>query len=160
MIDLLETFVQICREQFQFLVDEFGCHVAVSHDKSIWYEASVIFQNTTTAVMTQCDLRDDIVNTVLMQLMDGRLPAYADSTHTQGLWTVLRIRGGPKFPHGNVRTAEAIERVLVQEAVALRTYARDILEGDFSIFPELKRIKLAVYGPHPASGEGSGEGVS
>jgi hypothetical protein len=71
-----------------------------------------------------------------------------DLTNTQGLWTVLRLRGGPKFPHGNIRTVEDTERVLAQEAGAVRTYARDILEGDFTVFPELKRIMLADYYPH------------
>jgi hypothetical protein len=160
MIDLLETFVRVCREQFQFLVDEFGCQVAVSHRKEAWYSASVIFQNTTTAVDIQCDLRDNALNTVLMRLIDGRLPAYMDLDNTQGLWTVLHLRGGPRFPHGEIGTVEVIEHVLTQQAAAVRTYARDILEGDFSIFPELKRIMLAEYGPALASGGKSGEDTS
>jgi len=160
MIGLLETFVQLCREQFQFLVDEFDCQSSVSQHKSAWYSASVIFQNTTTAVDVQCDLRDNVINTVLMRLIEGRLPAYSDPTNTQGLWTVLRLRGGPEFRREDIRAVEAIESAVRQEAAAVRTYARDILQGDFSIFPELKRIKLAVYGPHPASGEESGAGAS
>src|SRR4051794_13308377 len=97
MIELLETFVRLCREQFQFLVDEFGCQVSVSQHKDAPRSASVIFQNTTTAVHVQCDLRDDVIGTVLMRLVDGHPPAYMDLTNTQGLWTVVHLRGSPSF---------------------------------------------------------------
>jgi hypothetical protein len=150
MAGLVDVFVDLCREKFEFLVAEFGCREASVHTKSD--TRFVVYQNSTTAIGVYYEARDRAVWTVVMRLVNGAPPAYGDARHCAGLWTLLRLRAPATEAQGpnEVRTEADMAAVLSGEAEAVRTYAADILSGDFSVFLELLRIQASGQQAGPA----------
>jgi hypothetical protein len=141
---MADLFLKLCREKFQFLVDEFEFRLVSTKTEAGVH--SVIFQNQTTAVGIYYEVRDSAVWVVLMRLFQGkkgkrRLPYDGDYSH--GLWAAVRLRASPEAVEeiaGEVHTETDMERILSKNAAALRMHAADILRGDFGAFPDLGRV--------------------
>jgi len=138
MAERKEVFEKLCRELFQFLVDEFGCRLASTKEDGGTH--SVIYQNSTTAVGVYFEARDRAVWVVLMRLFKGKRLPY-DGSYSHGLRHLIRLRAPSITLEETVHSEADIERVLSEDASAVRTYAADVLQGDFGVFPELERIE-------------------
>jgi hypothetical protein len=134
-------FVKLCREKFQFLVDEFGFRRMAATRSGT---GIVIYANSTTGVEISYDRRDGYIQVMLMRLVAGKPPAYGDFRNGQPLWTAVRLRAPALIGAVEriaVLTEAEIEAMLTANAVAVRDYAADILRGDFTVFPELERVR-------------------
>jgi len=154
---LVDVFVDQCREKFQFLVDEFGCQLASAEKyRAGLGDGRVAYQNGTTAVRVAYEGRDRAVWTVLMRLVNGKPPAYGDPDNCHGLWTVVRLRAPARRRElaGRVLTEADMEAAVGAEASLVRDLCMDILRGDFSIFPELKRVEAEGWPPEATGGGG------
>jgi hypothetical protein len=149
------VFVKLCREKFQFLADEFGFRRIASATLS--GPDYVLYTNSTTGVGIDYDRRDGSITIVLMRLVDGKPPAYGDASNRQPVWTVLRLRAPAAAAvrgRRGVRTEAEVEAALTPDAAAVRAYAADILRGDFSVFPELERVRAGDWQGGSAGGGG------
>lgn len=75
------------------------------------------------------------------RLVDGKMPRYpvtiTDDTELDAVYLseFIRLRASP----GTDSTSATMRSDLVQLAHETRTYASDVLRGDFSVFPALDR---------------------
>jgi hypothetical protein len=153
-IDVL--FVKLCREKFQFLVDEFAFRRVTSATRS--GPGYVLYTNSTTGVGIGYDRRDGYLSVDPMRLVEGKPPASGGFRHHQPLWTLIRLRAGTPpgiSDRGGVRTEPEIAVALSADAAALKANAADILRGDFSVFPELERLRAEDWGGGAAGGGGA-----
>jgi hypothetical protein len=138
-----EPFVALCREEFQFLEDEYGFRpVSTQSGEDTRH---VIYKNDTTGVGVYYEFRDAATWVVLMRLLNGTLPEYGDPVNTHGLHLFVRLRSSiPPTPEQWIPPPlppSELTKRLRKNAAALRTYADDVLHGDFSVFPELAALK-------------------
>ncbi len=135
-----QLFVKLCNEKFQFLVEEFGFKRMPA--KCGAHGCALLYRGQTTSVAIYYERRDQAAWVSLKRLTDGKEPDVLDKMNQHGLWSVVRLKAGPDVKLvGSVPTEADMERVLTENAHALRTYAADILRGDFSLFPELYRVE-------------------
>jgi len=135
-----ESFKQTATDVFEFLTTDFGfSHVGVSE----WMPDCVItYQNQTTGIKVGYEWESQLGVTVV------RLERNATEV-SEGKGYDLLFLMGLRKPQTNVHnfygadkewTNSFIEDRLRDYANFLKEDARDILTGDFSVFPELKKL--------------------
>jgi len=138
--------------EFGYLRTEFACQVVDRSDKN-WWETSVIYQNTTTAVKVAYSEEFDDVETDLIRLVDGARPPYpvfvsaTPKLHQFGLGNLLMIRAPELWNEMKEQTGlsnHATATQLASAARALREFGADILRGDFGSFDEMEARVRAV----------------
>lgn len=143
-----DVFIKLCKKTFIFLEKDFGCKII--REEKVSVEAYVTYQNNTTAVLLTFSPRDGGIFLDLIRLVNGIIPdnIYEFSQNLTlnsfDLSNVLLIRD-PEFEierpsFDELFKEKVIKSVLNQKAYVLKTYASDILKGDFSIFPQLEKI--------------------
>lgn len=148
-----KDFDIIAQEQFKFLTSEYGFRLSKC-DKEDWgYE--LIYLNDTTGVKITYEYREAYVFIMLYQLIDGELrenPRSIDDNtilHGYGLDDLIGLRNSqalikPAFEYGEQSEYYDEEKGLLLYVSAfaenLKIYAKDILGGDFTVFPELDKI--------------------
>ena len=137
---------------FGYLRTEFACEIVDRSDKD-WWETSVTYQNTTTAVKVACSEEFDRVETDVIRLVDGARPptvVFVSETpklHKFGLGNLLMIRAPElwsELKEQKGQSDEAIATQLQSQALALREFASDILRGDFGSFDEMEARVRAI----------------
>lgn len=145
-------FLELCREIFRFLEEDFGCKV-VSVKEDV-YGDYITYQNLTTAIRIALEPREGGVTARLYRLISGKIPDYPVSIksettlHVFYLDDLIALRAPSTkveqplydlFPGGgpNVRL---LKQILAQYARVLREYGSEILKGDFRVFVELDKI--------------------
>lgn len=137
---------------FGYLRTEFGCEIVDWSDKD-WWETSVTYQNTTTAVKVACSEEFDRLETDIIRLVDGARPpivVFVSETpklHKFGLGNLLMIRAAElwgELKEQKGQSDKAIATQLQSQAKALREFGSDILRGDFSSFDEMEARVRAV----------------
>lgn len=125
----LDQFLSTTRREFAFLVEEFGF---IEHpDKSKYpnpFSVHYISATTTVAV--------DGINWGfgVQILLSCRLKPTAAGRRAP-LWAIVRLRA----PHEPEPISAQLQN-LARDAVLLRSYAADVLRGDFTCFPAANAI--------------------
>lgn len=140
---MLDQFAQLCKEEFRFLIKEFGCQAPSITRHARFRE--VVYRNQTTGIEVCCELEyTPVVWVSLTRLIDGEDPGAVDRANRHALWAAvqLRSRSGSAEELPEIVPAEAeLDRVVSAQARSLCTYAADILLGDFTLFPELGKLE-------------------
>ena len=147
-MSILDEFLEIGEKEFQFLVDEFGFKKRANKTDVGVYRLP--YDNGTTKVEIGFEWRDQYVY-VLLGRRDvkkpkdaRRLPRPEDELPAFNLEDLLKLRTGKyavdQDRFGKALTREDIKEILSTYARALREHAADVLQGDFSVFPELEKI--------------------
>ena len=140
-----EIFFQKSLQSFKFLLANFDFVQKPLYDvPGLW---KVIYFNATTAIEVIFEVRDQLIYVNIHHLINGEIakPYAEKSKNSFYLDNLLKIRNTnlPPFSFGGggrwLSTSE-IEDTIEKSADALRTYAADILQGDFSILPEIQAL--------------------
>ena len=138
--------------EFGYLRTEFACEIVDRSDEN-WWETSVTYQNTTTAVKVAFSEEADRVEVDLIRLVDGARPptvVFVSETpklHEFGLGNLLMIRAPElwnEMRKQNGLTDDAVAIQLTAAAKALREFGADVLRGDFVSFDEMEARVRAV----------------
>jgi hypothetical protein len=137
---------------FGYLRTEFGCEIVDRSDEN-WWEMSLTYQNSTTAIKVACSEEFDRVETEIIRLVDGARPPYpafvsaTPKLHQFGLGNLLTIRAPElwsELKEQKGQSDDAIAEQLESQAKALREFGTDILRGDFSSFDEMEARVRAI----------------
>jgi len=137
---------------FGYLRTEFGCEIVDWSDEN-WWETSVTYQNSTTAIKVACSEEFDRLETDIIRLVDGARPptvVFVSETpklHKFGLGNLLMIRAPElwsELKEQKGQSDKAIATQLQSQAKALREFGSDILRGDFSSFDEMEARVRAI----------------
>src|SRR5256885_13568635 len=137
---------------FGYLRTEFGCEIIDWSDKD-WWETSVTYQNSTTAIKIACSEEFDGLETDIIRLVDGARPpsvvfiSETPKLHKVGLGNLLMIRAPELWSELKAQKGQsdrAIATQLQSQAKALREFGSDILRGDFSSFDEMETRVRAI----------------
>ena len=142
MNKLQKQFEESCKRSFQFLMDEYGCQIVKSGKHAAG--AAMTYANSTTGVKVSLEPRENAIFVYLIQLRDGKIPAYLDAPDG---WVYLDAVLSLKNPNLKVRQKafgdwlkpKDIDAVLAHYANALRTYGQEVLSGDFTIFKIIRQ---------------------
>jgi len=131
---------------FGYLRTEFGCEIIDWSDKD-WWETSVTYQNSTTAIKIACSEEFDGLETDIIRLVDGARPpsvvfiSETPKLHKFGLGNLLMIRAPElwsELKEQKGQSKKEIETQLQSHSSALRDFGSDILRGDFGSFDEME----------------------
>jgi hypothetical protein len=148
VVNIIDEFFEIGEKEFQFLVDEFGFNKKANKTDVEVYRLP--YENETTKVEVGFDWREQYIY-VLLGRRDGKkpegkpiMPRPEDEIVAFNLEDLLKLRTGKyaiaQDRFGRALTRKDIKEILSTYAGALREHAGDVLQGDFSIFPELEKI--------------------
>jgi len=141
-VNIVDEFFKLGEKEFQFLVDEFGFKKkAKKTDVGVY---RVPYENETTKVEVGFDWRDQYLY-VLLGRRDRKPPQRReDELIAFGLEDLVKLRTGnyavDQERFGKALTLKDVKEIVSTYARALREHAADVLQGDFSIFPELEKI--------------------
>ena len=141
-MNIVDEFFKLGEKEFQFLVDEFGFKKkAKKTDVGVY---RVPYENETTKVEVGFDWRDQYLY-VLLGRRDRKPPQRReDELIAFGLEDLVKLRTGnyavDQERFGKALTLKDVKEIVSTYARALREHAADVLQGDFSIFPELEKI--------------------
>lgn len=148
-----KDFDIIAQEQFKFLVSEYDFRLSKCEKEDWGYE--LIYLNDTTGVKITYEYREAYVFIMLYQLLDGEFqenPRNIEGNtilHGYGLDDLISLRNPqtlikPAYDYGEQSKYYDEKNGLLlyvsEFAENLKKYAKDILKGDFTIFPELDKI--------------------
>ena len=137
---------------FGYLRTEFGCEIIDWSDKD-WWETSVTYQNSTTAIKIACSEEFDGLETDIIRLVDGARPpsvvfiSETPKLHKFGLGNLLMIRAPElwsELKEQKGQSKKEIETQLQSHSSALRDFGSDILRGDFGSFDEMEARVRAI----------------
>jgi hypothetical protein len=153
------------KEAFSFLYDEFGFSVLSSKQEKWGYYLSA--SNSTTGLKIENEFREAYIHVTLYKLIDGKIVENAriiENTQNAafyerpmtgfGLGWILSFRNPEvqikpmyDYPPESIFHDEQNGQwnYILFVASRLKEYASDILQGDFSIFPELDVFVKAEY---------------
>lgn len=131
---------QIHRD-FHFLEEDYNFKVLETTQQPY---ISVIYKNSTTAVKVGYEPRDRGVFVLLIRLVAGEIPPYPiHLQHTERLNMfylddLVALRS--KDSESSATRVRSPKENIARAAGALRTYATDVLNGEFDVFVELDKI--------------------
>jgi len=131
--------------EFHFLEEEYDFKIV---DKTKRPYVSITYRNPTTAVRVGYEPRDRGVFVLLICLVDGEIPPYpihiqpGDKINMFYLDDLMTLRASDSEASDFEASAVSSnpKSSIARAASALRTYATDILTGDFDVFVELDQI--------------------
>lgn len=147
MATIIDDFFKIGEKEFQFLVDEFGFKKRANKTDVEVYRLR--YENGTTKVEIGFEWRDQYVYVLLGRREKkskdaGRLPRPEDELVAFNLEDLLQVRTGKygvdQERFGKALTRKDIKEILSTYARGVREHAADVLQGDFTVFPELEKI--------------------
>ena len=148
-----ESFEQIVKNEFGFLESDFGFTLSESKKEGWGYK--MIYRNNTTGVKIIHEYRESYIFILLYQLVNGKLiedprDIKEDTVlHSYGLDDIVNLRDpsaliNPTYDYPDDSKFHDKEKGMSTYVSAfarnLKTYAEDVLSGDFTIFPELDKI--------------------
>jgi hypothetical protein len=138
----------ITNNAFQFLVDEFGFKVVKTESDP--YGVQILYQNSTTAVSISYEQRENKLYILLMRLINGNMPKYPIFIKSDTIINSfylddiinhkLHKTSGKESTDYQYPINSELENIILWNAASLKKFGREILLGDFSIFPELQNI--------------------
>lgn len=157
-----EDFDRIAQEQFKFLLSQYNFRLSKCRKEDWGYE--LIYLNKTTGVKIAYEYRNAYIFITLYQLENEKFRENPrninDNTilYGYGLDDLISLRNPhalikPAFEYGEqskyYHKQNGLSLYISDFAQNLKNYAKDILEGDFRIFPELDKIvkeRVKKYG--------------
>lgn len=149
----IKDFDIIAQEQFNFLTSEYS-FIQSKCDKEEWgYE--LIYLNDTTGIKITYEYSEAYIFIMLYQLIDGEFrenPKKIEGNtilYGYGLDDLISLRNPqalikPAFEYGEQSeyydNEKGLSIYVSRFAENLKTYAKDIFKGDFTVFPELDKI--------------------
>ena len=155
MNQIVNAFLQLSSEQFQYLVDEFGFRRGPKRSEGGLYR--VLYESAKTAVEIGFEWNEQYVYVELFRLINGKIQEnpiviQANSELTvHNLEDLIGIRApkmmlGPDY-FGKPITVASLDHVLSHYARALKELGGDLLQGDFTVFRELEAIVKGRISP-------------
>jgi len=148
-----KNFDLIAKEQFIFLISEYN-FVLLKSEKEDWgYE--LVYLNKTTGIKITYEYREAYVFIMLYQLDKGELRENQGSINDNtvlygyGFDDLINLRNPqalvkPAYEYGERSIYYDKESGLLEYVSAfsnnLKKYAKDILKGDFTVFPDLDKV--------------------
>lgn len=134
------NFEKLCRKRLKILETTFGFRVAKVERES--YGVFVTYQNSTTFVRLSFEPREGGIFVSLGHLVAGHIPPYDDTTSNWFDFRDLLALRAPKvsFSSGEWPTDKQLDATLTEIAGGLKTYALDVLQGDFAVFKNLDKL--------------------
>lgn len=148
-----KEFDFIAKEQFKFLQLEYGFKL-LNCEKEDWgYE--LIYQNITTGVKITYEFSEAYIFIMLYQLVDGNIKENPRNIENDtkllgfGLDDLINLRSPqdlikPAYEYGEAsiyyNKHDGLLLYVSAFADNLKKYAKDILSGDFAVFPQLDQI--------------------
>lgn len=143
-------FERICRNQLRFLENEYGFELVKTEREP--YGVYMTYQNRTTALRISLEPAEGGIFVLLSKLVSGKIPRYPifvkprTQLHSFYLNDIVQLKaskGASGCAWRKASTAAEISTSLGEIAILLRTFASDILSGDFSVFVPLDRVVKA-----------------
>jgi len=149
----IKDFNIIAQEQFKFLESEYGFRLLKCEKEDWGYE--LIYLNNKTGVKITYEYREAYIFIMLYQLEDGKIvenPKSIDGNATlygYAMEDLINLRNPdalikPAYEYGEQSEYYDKENGLSLYVSAfasnLKKYAKDVLDGNFTIFPELEKI--------------------
>lgn len=131
-------FEKTVLDAFQYLLNDFGFRYLSTnvHAPECW----ATFHNSTTAVTVHFEMASQ----PWVEL--AKLKHDADTiveTNRSALEFLVQERAPEEMKvRANVDDDEEIRQVIYDKARQLRDYGRDVLQGDFTVFPRLKELAM------------------
>ncbi len=147
---LYEKFETLAREAFRFLEDDYEFKLMqTTRDR---YTLVMLYQNTTTGIKVEFEPREDKIWLMLYRLVNGQLPKYknvldldSDMTNRFDLDTLIEFKApwllAARKAQRTALSEYDMQSSLVETATALRQYGEGILNGNFTDFADLGRLK-------------------
>jgi hypothetical protein len=140
--ELRNTFTRKCIDKFSYL-DAYG--FKLEDIKETEYRDQITYKSETTGIKISLEIRDNQIFVYLIRLINGSIPAYLDApSRWFYLDNIVKFRSPsatlPRKGFGDLLTADDIDYILSEYALALKEYGEDVLRGNFSIFTELARL--------------------
>lgn len=161
-------FLELARKHLRYLETGYGCKV-MKERRDRW-SPFVAYQNQTTGVLAEYEVRDAYLNILLYRLENGKIirdpvlnSPTATTFHGHALDDIVSLRSAAAVvgsmqdfsasPEGEIPESKMLEAYVRRFAENLRLYADDVLRGDFAIFLQVDRLMrrridewLASYG--------------
>ncbi len=142
MNKLQKQFEKSCKRTFQFLMDGYGCQIVSYGEHAAGM--SITYANSTTGVKVSFEPRENLIFVYLIQLQEGKIPAYLDAP---GNWVYFDAVLSMEKPEAEIQQKafgdwlkpKEIDAILANYANALRIYGPELLAGDFTIFKTIRR---------------------
>src|SRR5260370_15501944 len=135
-----------------------GFQVVAKHSETSF--GQVTYANRTTFVRPTLERRDQLVYFEVGKLQDGAVPPVAVWGPSRGeplrqfhVWALLWLKTGDRamaaaLGHYDSEEPELIRKAIRQNAEELRCYGMKILHGDFSEFPEIRKLMISRLRPN------------
>jgi hypothetical protein len=142
-----DIFATLARDKFQFLETLHGCQI-IDVEKSN-YGCIVWYKNSSVAIRVSYEIYDDGIFVTIYRLRDdGQIPEHpiffdpSAAFLTFDLNDLIRVRGGERLSKGSESMYDraALAKTVEEYANALKSHASDVIDGDFSILPQIKEI--------------------
>src|SRR5262245_2623420 len=141
-MNLIDEFFSRGEKEFRFLIDEFGCKKRAKQTDAGVYRLR--YESETTNISIRFEWREQTIS-VLLGRRDRQPPRRPeDEMIAFDLEDLLKLRTGrhaidlDRF--GKVLTRRDVKQMISTYARALRNHAADVLQGDFTSFPELENV--------------------
>jgi hypothetical protein len=147
------TFFLIVEEKLRPLLDEYRLRRGSVEDGGGYSYYTIIFQNEDAAVRVYFEWRERYLSVQICRLVDGKVQRDPESLDSE--WTCFHVGDlltikVPEYDQSALQLPEEwkseeatmaeIGQRMEKYADALRTGGGDILQGDFSVFPQLDKI--------------------
>ena len=136
-------FQRVCDAAFHFLADEYQ-YRAQDSEQDPWYWTRRYF-GAHAAVEVLFELRDHYIAVRLLPLQNGKLAPDFFERRRNSIDVIVLLdflsTGLRPFPRGMTgrRIADAeVTQILESYAAAVRSYAADLLRGDFALLPAVQ----------------------
>ena len=130
-------FERTVLDAFQYLLNDFGFRYLSTnmHSPECW----ATFHNSTTAVTVHFEM----ASRPWVELAKLKHDGGSIETNRSALEFLVHERAPEEAKvRANVYDDEEIRQVIYDKAHQLRDYGRDVLQGDFSVFPRLKELAM------------------
>ena len=141
-----DRFEGLVRDRFQFLETDYNFHICETIKDN--YGCFIMYKGSVLAIRVSYEIYDAGIYANFYKLKNGNIPKYpvffnpAEEFLIFDLNNLLLLRCGKIITQDFKRLHEAAyqEYILKQYADSIKKYALDILNGDFSVLPQLKEI--------------------
>lgn len=146
MNDLYKTFENLCRQTFQFLIDDFGFKIKSIERGPSNVGLQITYQGR-IAIQVNLEPTENSVFVYLIRLLDGKIPEYplkypANSFYLDELIDLkspsLKME---RNNTGKPLSPQELKAILKQYANALRRLGVEVLRGNVGIFSQLEQAR-------------------
>jgi hypothetical protein len=149
MSNICDSFERTCVKEFGFLITDY--ELKMTNVEKEAYGCYVTYNNGVVAVEVSYDIKDGGLFVMLCRMVNGQLPPQEVFVRSEtvlnrfDLEDVVSLKEPSidleqNFADPHRPTVKELETNLRMYAEALKTYAKDILGGDFSSFADLEKV--------------------